>query len=68
MLMQQVMVNELIPKAGRSFTERPFQKNCVLQVSDILCPEKRNLFNNLALPVNMVAEHISTLSSNNYVT
>ncbi len=57
-------MNELIAKAGKPFTEGQFMKECMLKVADILCPEKKNLFNNLS--ANTVAERITELSSDIY--
>ncbi|XP_026116348.1 general transcription factor II-I repeat domain-containing protein 2B-like [Carassius auratus] len=60
------VVSELIAKAGKPFTEGQFIKDCMQKVADILCPEKKNLFNNLSLSANTVAERISELSSDIY--
>ncbi|XP_056121755.1 general transcription factor II-I repeat domain-containing protein 2-like [Rhinichthys klamathensis goyatoka] len=60
------VVSELIAKAGKPFTEGPFMKDCMLKVAEILCPEKKGLFNNLSLSANTVAERISELSSDIY--
>ncbi len=60
------VVSEMIAKAGEPFTEGQFIKNCMLKVADILCPEKKNMFNNLSLSANTVAERITELSSDIY--
>lgn len=60
------MLSELIAKAGKPFTEGQFIKDCMQKVADILCPEKKNLFNNLSLSANTVAERNSKLSSDIY--
>lgn len=52
------VVSELITKAGKPFTKGEFLKDCMLHVADILCPEKKSLFNNLSLSGNTVAEWI----------
>jgi len=54
------VVSELIAKAGKPFTEGPFMKDCMLKVAEILCPEKKSLFNNIALSTNTVAERIAS--------
>lgn len=59
------VVSELIAKAGKPFTEGQFVKDCMLRVADILCPEKRSLFN-VSLSANTVAERINGLSGNIY--
>ncbi len=43
------VVSEMIAKAGKPFTEGQFIKDCMLKVADILCPEKKNMFNNLSI-------------------
>ncbi len=60
------VVSEMIAKAGKPFTEGQFIKDCMLKVADILCPEKKNMFNNLSLSANTVAERITELSSDIY--
>ncbi|XP_073714015.1 general transcription factor II-I repeat domain-containing protein 2B-like [Misgurnus anguillicaudatus] len=60
------VVSQLIAKAGKPFTEGHFLKDCMLKVADILCPEKKSMFNNIALSANTVAEQISKLSSDIY--
>lgn len=60
------VVSELIAKAGKPLTEGQFIKDCMLKVADILCPEKKSLFNNLSLSANTVAEQISELLSDIY--
>ncbi|KAK0145575.1 General transcription factor II-I repeat domain-containing protein 2 [Merluccius polli] len=60
------VVSELIAKAGKPFTEGQFLKDCMLRVADILCPEKKSLFNTLSLSANTVAERINGLSGNIY--
>ncbi len=54
----------MIAKAGKPFTEGQFIKEGMLKVGDILCPEKKKLFNNLS--ANTVAERITELSSDIY--
>ncbi len=60
------VVSEMIAKAGKPFTEGQFIKDCMLKVTDILCPEKKIMFNNLSLSANTVAERITELSSDIY--
>ncbi|XP_065818648.1 general transcription factor II-I repeat domain-containing protein 2 [Labrus bergylta] len=60
------VLSELIARTGKPFTEGQFLKECMLQVADILCPEKKSLFNNIYLLANTVAERISSLSSDIY--
>jgi hypothetical protein len=60
------VVSEMIAKAGKSFKEGEFIKNCMLKASSIVCPEKRSQFCNISLSANTVAERISDLSGNIY--
>ncbi|CAN9498135.1 unnamed protein product [Ophioblennius macclurei] len=49
---------EEIAKSSRTFTEGGFIKNCILEV----CPEKRQLFLNVSLSRNTIAERVDQLS------
>lgn len=49
------VASELITKAGKPFPEEQFPKDCMLQATDILCPEQKH-FNNISLSANTVAE------------
>ena len=60
------MVNEMIAKAGKPFTEGEFVKKCMLQAASIVCPEKKGQFSNISFSANTVAERISDLSNNIY--
>jgi len=39
-------------------------KTCILKAAEIVCPEKRQVFANISLTRNAVAERISDLSAN----
>lgn len=43
------VLRELIAKAGKPFTRWLFLKECMSQVNDNLCPEKKSLFNSISL-------------------
>ncbi|KAL3831818.1 hypothetical protein ACJMK2_023520 [Sinanodonta woodiana] len=60
------VVSEMIAKAGKSFKEGEFIKNCMLQAASIVCPENKGRLSNISLSTNTVAERISELSSNIY--
>ncbi len=60
------VVSEMIAKAGKPFTEGQFMTDCMLKVAKIRCPENKNMFNNLSLSANTVAERITELSSDIY--
>ncbi|KAK2812118.1 hypothetical protein Q5P01_000071 [Channa striata] len=54
-------VAEEVAKSARPFTEGDFIKNCMLKA---VCPDKRQLFSNVSLSRNTVAERVDQLSSN----
>lgn len=43
------VVSKMIAKSSKQFTEGQFMKDCMLKVADILCPDKKKLFNSLSL-------------------
>lgn len=49
---------EEIAKSARPFTEGDFIKNCMLKVCDELCPGKRQLFSNISLSRNTIADRV----------
>ena len=54
---------EEVAKSARPFTEGGFIKNCMFKVCDAVCPDKRQLFSNVSLSRNTVAERIDQLST-----
>ena len=59
-------LSEKIAQSSRPFTEGTFIKECLLTASDILCPEKKKLFESISLSANTVASRIRELASNSY--
>lgn len=55
------VVSDLIAKVGPPFMEGQFLKDCMLRIADILCPEKKSLFNNVALSTNSMGERTTEL-------
>uniref|UniRef100_A0AAY4BEV8 SPIN-DOC-like zinc-finger domain-containing protein n=1 Tax=Denticeps clupeoides TaxID=299321 RepID=A0AAY4BEV8_9TELE len=55
---------EEIAKSARPFTEGDFIKNRMLKVCDEVCPDKRQLFSNVSLSRNTIAERVDELSIN----
>ena len=55
-------ISHVIAKAMRPFSEGDFVKNCILQASDILCPEKRQCIADVNLSRNTVAERVSDMA------
>lgn len=60
------VVSALISKTGKTFTEGQFLKDCMFYVTEILCPEKNSLLNNVPLLANTAAERVNDLSDNIY--
>lgn len=60
------VVSEIIAKAGKSFKDSEFIKQCMLQAASIVCPEKKAQFSNISISANTVAERISDMSGNIY--
>lgn len=58
------IVAEEVAKSARPFTEGEFIKNCMLKICDAVCPDKRQLFSNVSLSRNTVAERVDQLSTN----
>jgi len=50
--------------ASKPYCEGEFVKTCILKAAEIVCPEKRQVFANISLTRNTVAERISDLSAN----
>ena len=53
-----------IAKSSRPFTEVFFVKNCMIKVCDTVCPEKRQVFLNVSLSRNTVADRVRHLAAN----
>ncbi|MBN3305245.1 GTD2B protein, partial [Amia calva] len=51
-------------KTSRSFSEGAFLNNCMLKVSDAVCPDKKNVFANVSLSQNTIAERADDLAAN----
>ncbi|XP_069993522.1 general transcription factor II-I repeat domain-containing protein 2-like [Penaeus vannamei] len=58
------IVAKEVAKSARPFTEGEFIQNCMLEVRDAVCPDKRQLFSNVSLSRNTVAECVDQLSTN----
>ncbi|KAM6972592.1 general transcription factor II-I repeat domain-containing protein 2-like [Aplochiton taeniatus] len=58
------IVAEEVAKSARPFTEGEFIKNCMFKACDTVCPDKRQLFANVSLSRNTVAERVDQLSTN----
>ena len=58
------VISEMIAKSSRPFTEELFVKECLVKVSDILCPGKTKLFEGISLSPNTVASRVADLAAN----
>ena len=58
------VVSEMIAKASRPFTEGQFVKECMIKACEIICPEKKRLFEGLSLSANTVASRITESATN----
>ena len=57
-------VAKLIAQHGKPFSDGDFIKQCLIKVTEIMCPEKMQDFNNMSLSRNTVARRIEDLSAN----
>ncbi|XP_058022331.1 general transcription factor II-I repeat domain-containing protein 2-like [Ahaetulla prasina] len=57
------IVAEEIAKSAWPFTEGEFLKRCMLKVCDLLCPDQKEVFLNLSLSRNTVADRIGELAA-----
>ena len=58
------VISEMIAKSSRPFTEGLFIKECLLEASGILCPDKKKLFAGISLSPNTVASRITDIATN----
>lgn len=56
------VLSQMIAKSSKPFSEGDFIKDCLLTVSEITCPEKKQLFANISLGRTTVAERINELA------
>lgn len=57
-------VAKLIAQHGKPFSDGDFIKQCLIKVTEIMCPEKVQDFNNVSLSRNTVVRRIEDLSAN----
>ncbi len=57
-------VAKLIAQHGKPFSDGGFIKQCLIKVTEIMCPEKVQDFNNVSLSRNTVVRRIEDLSAN----
>ncbi|KAG6921105.1 GTF2I repeat domain containing 2 [Chelydra serpentina] len=58
------VISEMIAKSSRPFTEGLFIKECLLKASEILCPDRKKVFEGISLSANTVACRITDLADN----
>lgn len=57
-------VTKLIAQHSKPFSDGDFIKQCLIKVTEIMCPEKVQDFNNVSLSRNPVVRRIKDLSAN----
>ncbi|KAK3545777.1 hypothetical protein QTP70_012656 [Hemibagrus guttatus] len=57
-------VAQLIAQHGKLFSDGDFIKQCLIKVTEVMCPEKVQDFNNVSLSRNTVVRRIEDLSAN----
>lgn len=57
------IVAEEIAKSARPFTEREFLKSCMMKVCDVLCQDQKQMFANVSLSRNTVADRICEMAT-----
>lgn len=56
------MLSELIVKHLKPITEGDFIKNCLIKITEIICPENFKAFQNISLTRNIVTERLKLQS------
>ena len=57
-------VVKLIAQHGKPFSDGDFIKQCLIKVTEVMCPEKVQDFNNVSLSRNTVVRRMEDLSAN----
>jgi len=57
------VVSQMIAKTSHPFTEGQFVKDCLVNVAQILCPEKVKIFSEISFSANTVARQITEMST-----
>jgi hypothetical protein len=57
-------VAEIIAKHGRSFTDSELVKECVLAIAEEVCPEQKNIFENISLSARTCTRRTEDLGAN----
>ena len=52
------IVEEKIAKSSRTFSEEEFLKSSIIRVCDVLCSKKRQIFGNVSMRRNTIADRI----------
>jgi hypothetical protein len=60
------VLSGMIAKSSRPFTEGSFIKDCLLRTADILCPDKKKLFEGISLTPNTVSSRVTELANDTY--
>ncbi|XP_023366110.1 general transcription factor II-I repeat domain-containing protein 2-like isoform X2 [Otolemur garnettii] len=58
------VLSEKIAQASKPFTDGEFIKECLLSIAEIMCPEHRQVFANIRLTDDIVAQHDDNMAEN----
>jgi hypothetical protein len=56
------IISQTIAKKSKPFTDGEYIKECIMKAAEILCPKKQQLFKNISLSANTVAERVNDLA------
>jgi hypothetical protein len=56
------IISQIIAKKSQPFMDGEYVKECIMKATEILCPEKQQLFKNISLSANMVAQRVNDLA------
>jgi phosphopantetheinyl transferase (holo-ACP synthase) len=59
---QAILFHRLVAKKSIPFMDGEYAKECIMKAAEILCPEKQQLFKNISLTANTVAECVNDLA------
>lgn len=58
------VIAELIAKNSKCFSESEFVKECLVKTAEVVCPDKVQIFKNISLSRNTVAERVDDIATN----
>jgi phosphopantetheinyl transferase (holo-ACP synthase) len=61
-LQTSFIISQIVAKKSIPFMDGEYAKECIMKAAEILCPEKQQLFKNISLSANTVAERVNDLA------